>query len=468
MHWIKEVEIAKSMDDLVTSLLTVGRFNFPDYDMLDSIIASALKKLLTHVYFRQRVSVEEQLAPKYDRFWRGKQTCTHDQWTLSSHRSLWSRSRSIRSIQSTLTEWWRSRYRYKVGPSFENRKWNTNGHGTGGFTQVKITWIFSASKRIDFAEHSRNNEQLGRGRVLWVESNWTMFERRLMQFPSLSCIWKHMRGETRRTLALSCTKSEGSHWRKDTPKVQTAEERVPLEQGAEFRAEIPSEESVRIRHSSFGTLPCVFVTSLNQDAHMVINADFDTLRPDVQPSKKLKKSGVKGSVALFKNSIQFGCVSQEIYRREDILRKTGKLRSNCTVTFSKGTWHHIKIRERRSIARRHSKVWISRAQPVRSKVWGDDTRRNVAPRTTCSRSCMVFGEECLEARIIGTKATFFSPSEVWSLGRPVHWQLLPLWGSWTFEEFLVRLGLNLVCLACASMNEYSFLWLFRRGCQFFQ
>ena len=47
---------------------------FFDYDMLDAMIASALERLLgTHVHFRKIVSVEEQHAQKYDRFFRGKQ-----------------------------------------------------------------------------------------------------------------------------------------------------------------------------------------------------------------------------------------------------------------------------------------------------------------------------------------------------------------------------------------------------------
>ena len=60
MLWIKEVEIAKSMDELVTSRLITGQPNFPDFDVLDAMIASALKKLLnTQSNFRKRVSVEE-------------------------------------------------------------------------------------------------------------------------------------------------------------------------------------------------------------------------------------------------------------------------------------------------------------------------------------------------------------------------------------------------------------------------
>ena len=64
---IKEVEIATSIDELVTSRSNTGQPNFPDFNMLDAMIVSALKKLLnTHSNFRKRVSVEEQRAPNSD------------------------------------------------------------------------------------------------------------------------------------------------------------------------------------------------------------------------------------------------------------------------------------------------------------------------------------------------------------------------------------------------------------------
>ena len=73
MHWIKEVEIAESIDELMTSRSKV-RHDLPDFDMLDAMIASASKKLLnTQIHFRKRVSVEEQRAQKHDRFLRGRQ-----------------------------------------------------------------------------------------------------------------------------------------------------------------------------------------------------------------------------------------------------------------------------------------------------------------------------------------------------------------------------------------------------------
>ena len=62
MQWIKEVEEAKSLGELMTSQ-SIARTDFPDYDVRDAMIASAVNVLLDrHVYFRQRVGVEEQRA----------------------------------------------------------------------------------------------------------------------------------------------------------------------------------------------------------------------------------------------------------------------------------------------------------------------------------------------------------------------------------------------------------------------
>ena len=73
LHWINEVEVGKSIDELVTSRSNAGRADFADYDMLDAMIAFALKKLLTHVHIRKRESVEEQRAQQYHRFLRERQ-----------------------------------------------------------------------------------------------------------------------------------------------------------------------------------------------------------------------------------------------------------------------------------------------------------------------------------------------------------------------------------------------------------
>ena len=49
----------------------MGRTDFPDHDMLDAMIVSALKKILDkHVHFQKRISGEERRSQKYDQFLR--------------------------------------------------------------------------------------------------------------------------------------------------------------------------------------------------------------------------------------------------------------------------------------------------------------------------------------------------------------------------------------------------------------
>ena len=63
MQWITEVEKAKSVDELMTSQSILVRTHFPDYEMLDVMIASALKKILnSEIKFLKRISVEEQCS----------------------------------------------------------------------------------------------------------------------------------------------------------------------------------------------------------------------------------------------------------------------------------------------------------------------------------------------------------------------------------------------------------------------
>ena len=90
-----------------------------------------------------------------------------------------------------------------------------------------------------------------------------------------------------------------------TRRVQVVE-RAILGREAEFRAEIPLKEIVRIRHAICGTLPCVS-TTLNRDARVATNVDSDTLRLMRSPAKSSKKTGGKGSVVIFKESC---CVSR--------------------------------------------------------------------------------------------------------------------------------------------------------------
>ena len=63
MHWIKEVEMVDSVDDLKSSSSVRG-IRMPDFDVLDARIASALNRIIHNSHFKRRVSLEEHERSK--------------------------------------------------------------------------------------------------------------------------------------------------------------------------------------------------------------------------------------------------------------------------------------------------------------------------------------------------------------------------------------------------------------------
>ena len=73
LQWIKEIEAARSLDDLITPKSKTGQ-DFHDYEELDLMMASVLKRCYDEqTHFRKKISVEEQRAQKDNRFLRRRQ-----------------------------------------------------------------------------------------------------------------------------------------------------------------------------------------------------------------------------------------------------------------------------------------------------------------------------------------------------------------------------------------------------------
>ena len=71
--WIKEVEMVGSVDGRKSSLSVRG-IRMPDFEVLDAKTASsALNRIVHNTQFKRKVSLEEQKAPKEDRFLHGRQ-----------------------------------------------------------------------------------------------------------------------------------------------------------------------------------------------------------------------------------------------------------------------------------------------------------------------------------------------------------------------------------------------------------
>ena len=54
MHWIKEVEMVDSVDDLMSSSSTRG-IQMPNFEVLDARIASALNRIIHKSHFKRRI-----------------------------------------------------------------------------------------------------------------------------------------------------------------------------------------------------------------------------------------------------------------------------------------------------------------------------------------------------------------------------------------------------------------------------
>ena len=61
------MEMVDSLDELRSSRSVAGK-NFPNCEMLDAKIASALNKITQNSHFKKKVSLEEQKAQKEDSF----------------------------------------------------------------------------------------------------------------------------------------------------------------------------------------------------------------------------------------------------------------------------------------------------------------------------------------------------------------------------------------------------------------
>ena len=63
MQWIKEVEMVDSVDDLRSSLSVRG-ISMPNFEVLDSRIASALNRIIHNCHFKKEESVSRNKKPR--------------------------------------------------------------------------------------------------------------------------------------------------------------------------------------------------------------------------------------------------------------------------------------------------------------------------------------------------------------------------------------------------------------------
>ena len=119
-----------------------------------------------------------------------------------------------------------------------------------------------------------------------VEDTWTMFQRRLMQFPSCHNSFWHQwqRSETKWTIVFSrSTKVE------NRKKHQASIGKTLPTKGAKFHADTGFFKKKKNRHVNFGILPCVKTTRQKKDAFMERSVSLDMLRQRKSPTKGQRK-----------------------------------------------------------------------------------------------------------------------------------------------------------------------------------
>ena len=97
-----------SVDDIKSSHSSQGYTHFPNFEMLDARIASALNNIIQNSYFKKKVSLEEQKAQKEDRFLRGRQIAymIYDYFQVTgAHDTLFSINRRNDDVQEFDTRW---------------------------------------------------------------------------------------------------------------------------------------------------------------------------------------------------------------------------------------------------------------------------------------------------------------------------------------------------------------------------
>ena len=77
MHWIKEVEMVDSVDELKSSSSVRG-IRMPDFEVLDARIASALNKIIQNTRFKKKGQSRGTKSPKRGPFPSRKTDCLPD------------------------------------------------------------------------------------------------------------------------------------------------------------------------------------------------------------------------------------------------------------------------------------------------------------------------------------------------------------------------------------------------------
>ena len=113
-----------------------------------------------------------------------------------------------------------------------------------------------------------------------------------------------------------------------------------------------------------------------------------------------------------------GCVSKDDTQKKSFKLEVGKLGSKHTVTFSRGTWHHVKIRERKG----PSQGVVQKCEPQEQIPWAPKFEERTQDETLEQEQCARREAWDLANNVSWLKKeekdTFYSPAEAWVMLAP--------------------------------------------------
>ena len=161
MLWIKEVEMDDSVDEVKSSRSVHGK-DFPNFEMLDGKMASAMNKIIQNSQFKKKGSLQKQKAEKGDWFLRGRQIALmiYDYFRVTgAHDAVLDYADFILRYSS----WWQySGIRYKMGlSSTVDVKKKSIRWCFGKSVQIQIARVRATQNRIGIVRHGDSWEDIG-------------------------------------------------------------------------------------------------------------------------------------------------------------------------------------------------------------------------------------------------------------------------------------------------------------------
>ena len=349
LQWIKEIEAASSLKDLINPKSITGK-DFSDYEELDLMMAAELKRRHDkYPHFQKRIRVEEQRAQKDNQFLRGSQ------------------------IAYLIYEYFRSNEITEHGAVTKGKGQNSyTERKTGECFQRKTIWSCSRRDTCSFLQtHATGDRESTREEV--VDARRSRLERASYSVPKVK-----EQTDVKSSKSLEASPATGAEilclwWAKC--KRSSCDYRHP-----------PVCRGYKSGNRCIYGHRCLFR-----------HADGEKANPARGREKKVLKEqllfwGKKGP-RLCISKLRSKEVSSAQSRRIGIERFGGThhkiLRTRVVRNSNSG--------KRRAISRRYPKRWTSWAKSLRAQVWGKNTWGNLKTRRVCPQSSIGL----LEKKILG-------------------------------------------------------------------